>query len=50
MMSLGRDIMEGMRNVDTWAYEDGVVLGSHLAVPPNNPGALAPCPPIYTGV
>ena len=50
MMGLGRGVIGGMRNADTWAYKNGAMLGYHLSVRPNIPGVLALYPLIYTGV
>jgi len=49
-MDPGRNFMGGMRNVDTWAYENGVVLGYRPSVRPNIPRVLALCQLIYLGV
>ena len=49
MMDHGRDFMGGMGNVDTWAYENRVVLGSCPSVRPKISGELAHCLLIYVG-
>ena len=49
-MGLGCDVMGGIRKADTWAYENGIVLGSRPSIRPNIPGILALYPLIYTGV
>ena len=50
MTGLGGDVMGGMRNVETWAYENEAVLGSCPSVPPKIPSVLALYPLIYTSV